>query len=248
MEADTLIRELRAWGVDRAGLVALLGFAVAALVGCAAPGSWVPYCEGDSLVAPSRQCAALPESAETIERLGALIDGRGPLAVRVSFGPSSKVESVCAIRSDVPRQRDTILELNARLEQIRQTPPGPACLAGVTLVLNQSGAALGALREVLRDCGNAPASGRGFDLSDRACLVSQQVRRGELWFFNTRRDLPYVFVPGEPAKGRAEALDRCSDDDRRLVRTGPGEIKLGNTRSLQRLTECMQGLGWNRTV
>lgn len=234
--------------MGRAGLVARIGCAVAALVGCAAPGSWVPYCEGDSFVAPSSECSALSESAETTERLGALIDGLGALAVRVSFGPSSKVESVCAIRSDVPRQRDTILELNARLEQIHQTPPGPACLAGVTLVLNQSGAALGALREVLRDCGDPRASGQGLDLSDRACLVSRQVRLGELWFFYTRRDLPYVFVPGEQAKGRDEALDRCSDDDRRLMGTRPSEIKLGNTRSLERLTECMQRLGWNRTL
>ena len=37
-------------------------------------------------------------------------------------------------------------------------------------------------------------------------------------------------------------------DDRGRVRTRPGQIKLGNTRSFERRSVCMHELGWRRTL
>jgi hypothetical protein len=228
----------------------LVAAALLLLAGCASPDAWVPYCTGTSFVAPSAECAALPESGAAHQRLEKLVEGSGALAVRVEFGPASKVESLCAIRSSVSRQRDAILALNSRLDSVRAAPAGPACLAGKTLILNEFGAALGVLREAVSECGGtrATAAGAAPNLSDHRCLVSRQVQRGELWFFNTRRDMPWVFVPGDAARGRSEALDRCSDDDATLVPTRPGDLKLGNTRNLERLTACMTEMGWRQTL
>ena len=74
------------------------------------------------------------------------------------------------------------------------------------------------------------------------------MQRGELWFFNTRREYPYVFKPkGEDHTNRLQALDLCSDS----VETKPvivPEIRVGFTYSLPRLTECMNRLGWEQTL
>lgn len=227
----------------RVGLVAL---ALLALAGCASRSEWVSRCEPGARFAPEPACSAAPETQLLSERLDALIsDQTDPIAVLVGFDASGRVESVCAAHTIAPKQWDGQRELNARLPEILQTPAGPACLAGRTLVFNEAGAVIGGLRAQLADCRSFQAGSTG--LYDRLCLQSRQIRRGELWFFNDKRDYPYVFVPDAQAKGRGQVLDRCSDYVG-VTPTQLPQITIGFTRNHETLTRCTQGLGWKQTL
>lgn len=229
--------------VARVGPVALT---LLALADCASRSEWAPRCERGARFAPEPACLAASETQLLTERLDALIsDQTDPIAVLVGFDASGRVESVCAVHTIAPKQWDGQRELNARLPEILQTPAGPACLAGRTLVFNEAGAVIGGLRALLADCRVFQAGSTG--LYDPLCLQARQVRRGELWFFSYQRDYPYVFVPDAQAKARGQVLSRCTDDVG-VMPTQLPEVTIGFTRNHEKLTRCMQGLGWKQTL
>lgn len=231
--------------MTRAGMQAL---GTLALAGCATTPA-VPFCGPLETLppAPPAACREDPAVVDHAERLFDLIaQDAGLLLFRVGFDADARVSAVCAERAPTLDRFTARHDVAERLEQVRALPPGPACLAGHRLDLNESAALRVEVAEALRDCAKEASPDEPVGIDDprlRRCVLWKQRQRGEIWLFDSLGNVIQVYAERPEATPRRDAIRTCVDADLYILeRHDAPPLTIG--RRHPRTDTCMRERGW----
>ena len=226
----------------------LFGFVVGVL-GCAASGRQVEYCEPLSSLNPVAEisCQSTSEANDFAERyLAPLIDEAGPLIVRVEFGADARVESLCVEMSNARDAWSARSRLSRRIDETRAFPAAPACFSGTRLDLNEFGAHRAGVQEARGNCRDhalrlwetRTAPDEYITRQADLCEEREQLRRGEIWLVGGSR-FPTVSSRTPSSASRSKVLNACLDP--RILGDPPPD-DFAQRRNL--IIACMQDHGW----
>jgi len=231
--------------------VSLAAVGFGASFGSATTSALLPRCPPVSEMRPAAEpaCESAP-AAEHFARevLAPLVSEAGPLLVRVEFDDDARIDSVCAVESRLPGSWQARSRTGRKVASLDAPPPGPACLSGTRLDLNEYGEHRVEVQKIVRTCRNhvrtlrvtRSAEEPNMDWEFDNCMTGEQVARSEIWIFGSPTANPSVFSRGPKAVDRRVAGRECF---------GPAGYRSeaeAIDESWELVVQCMEANGWKR--